>query len=847
MHKTKERVELHLHTAFSTMDALTRVDKAVKKAAEYGHPAIAITDYGNVQAFPEAHRAGQKYGMKVIYGIECDCKNDAKPEDSSNTFRVILLIKNDIGRRNLYKLMSHYQNQKLSITRSLLEEHREGLLVGTVGYKGELFKAIMKSDCCGSAIDRNLIKIANFYDYIEILPMLDNMVISGCSIDRQTQQGCNVNMVRIAKTANKPFVAAGNVHFLEAEDEICKKILLSTKGIDAHNADISLHFKTTSEMLHEFSYLGEADAFAAVVHNTRSVADSVDDDINPFFECAYYPYLSWSEEKVRNACMTRAKEIYGLSLPKAVQMQLDWELTAIEAHGFSALYTIAEKLVKRSKDTGYSVGTRGCISASLAAYLMGITDINPLSPHYVCPNCRRSIFSVSEKYDNGFDMPDAFCSECGTRMKKDGFNLSVETVLGLRGDMVPDIDLNFSGEYQALAVRHLKELFGKERVFRAGMIQTLSERLALAYTERYSKDHDLNLNEDELVGIAGKIYGVKWGDDQHPGGYFIAPQNTDVTEYSPVYKDGDNYVTHFSSLEISGYLEKIDLLGHDVPTLIRELQLVTGVAPSDISLDDKETLMLLVSGDTIGIPEFQNRFMRRMIEKSKPSCLADLIKLSGLSHGTGTWKENAEDLIESGTVSLSEVIALRDDVMQFLMKKGIDRTDAYKYMKLVITGRIGTRRNIEDWEYVFKSYGIDDWYIKSARKIKYLFPKAHAATYTALSFRIAWYKTHYPNHFYTVMLNHLDEAGTFTVSDFEKSPYDIAKELHALSEQAHDDYYWSDDYHNKRICALELLNDAYEHGHSFVPFYEYENKTISRSFLTGTNNSIRTVYLNRIY
>lgn len=842
---SKEHVELHVHTVFSAMDAVTRVNEVIKRAAEYGHPAVAITDYGNVQAFPEAFRAAKKYSVKVIYGIECDCINDTDSEGTQETYRVILLVKNSIGKKNLYKLISHYHNQKICITKSLLAKHREGLLVGTVGYKGELFKAIVSSGSLDAPNNRRLREIASFYDYIEILPALNSIDVSEYRLDHQTQAQYNNMMVHIAKTANKPFVAAGNVHFLDPEDEICKKVLLSAKGIDMAD-NIPLYFKQTDEMLKEFSYLGESDAWDAVVFNTQAIANCVDDNINLFFECAYFPSLDGSDENVRNKCISRAKEIYGAVLPETVRTQLNWELDAIEKHGFSVLYTIAQKLVERSKHNGYPVGTRGCIAASFVAFLLGITGINPLPPHYICPNCKHSIFSIDKKYDNGFDLPDEICPECGLQMKKDGFNLSVETILGLHGDMVPDIDLNFSGDYQALAVAHLEELFGKEHVFRAGTIQTLSERLALAYAKRYSEDYNLNLNEDVLVNIAEKIAGVKRDDGQHPGGYFVAPSNTDVTEFCPIYRDGEKYITHFSSFEISGYLEKIDLLGYDVPTLIRALQIATGIDPTTIPLDDKKTLQLLTNGDTIGIPEFRSPFTRNMIEKTKPSCLADLIKLSGLSHGTGTWKDNAEKLIENGNVALADVIALRDDVMQFLMKKGMNRANAHKYMKLIRTGRLCASRSNEDWESFFRSYNIEEWYIESVKKIRYLFPKAHAAAYTVQSFQLAWYKAYYPNEFFAVLFNKLDQNGIFTVSDFEKTPNDLCKELQALLEQASDNYYWSDDYHDKRICALELLTDAYDHEQSFVPLNEYESTTSDLSFQAGANNSIRTSFLNQI-
>lgn len=802
----KERVELHLHTTFSAMNALTRVNEAIKKAAELGHPAIAITDYGNVQAFPQAEKAAKKYGIKVIYGLECDCYNDCN-ENNNDIFRVILLVKNAVGRKTLYRLISsYYADKKISIPKSVLQKHREGLLIGAVGYKGELSKGIVS----GKNIDE-LSVITSFYDYIEILPSFGTILIENQKLDRKKQQELNKDLAFLANSENKPLVAAGNVHFLEPEDEICKKVLLSAKGLDTDDS-LPLYFRTTEEMLDEFSYLGEEAAIDAVINNSQKIANLVEDNLHPYLLGSYYPTIKDAEKELIRKCKARVEKIYGTSLPNIVKERLEWELDSISSHDFATIFTIAERLVERSKTNGYTVGSRCNIAASLVAFLLGITNINPLPPHYICSKCKYTNFQIDKKYCCGFDLPDEICPLCGEKLNKDGFDISATALLGFDGDMVPDIDLIFSDEYQETAASHLEEIFGKGYVVPAGDTLKLSERLAFAYAERFNEDNNANLDADGLINISEKLVGVKRDDWRHPGGFFALPSSVNILDFSPIHKFGEKMVTHFTASELSGYLLKIDILGHDVPTLIKNLQNSTGISPDSIPLDDADTLQRIASCDAIGIPEFQSFFMRDMLRKATPTCFSDLIKLSGLSHGTGTWKENAEHLITNKTVGLKDVIALRDDVMTFLIKKGMPPKEAYKYMRLIKLGRLSSDSYKENWQSVFKEYGIDDWYIESAKKIKYLFPKAHSAVYTIQSFQLAWYKTHYPTHFYTVTLNFLDEDNVFTASDFEKSVYDLQKELERLLAQADNEYYWSDNYHNKRIRAIELLLDTYLHG-----------------------------------
>lgn len=830
----KERVELHLHTTFSAMDALTRVNEAVKKAAELGHPAIAITDYGNVQAFPQAEKAAKKYGIKVIYGLECDCFNDSD-EKGKETFRVILLVKDSVGRANLYKLISsYYDDKKISIPKSVLQKHRDGLLIGTVGYKGELTKGIVS----GKNSDE-LSSITSFYDYIEILPCIGTIAIENQRLDLKKQQKLNEHLAFLAKSQSKPLVASGNVHFLEPEDEICKKVLLSAIGFDADDS-LPLYFRTTEEMLKEFSYLGEETAIEAVISNTQKIAELVEDNLTPYLLGSYYPTIKNATEDVIGKCKIHAEKIYGSALPDIVRDRLEWELNSISKHDFATIFTIAERLVERSKTNGYTVGSRGNIAASLVAFLLGITNVNPLPPHYVCSKCQHANFITDEKYGCGFDLPDETCPVCGEKLNKDGFDISVETLLGFDGDMVPDIDLNFAGEYQEMAASHLEEIFGKGHVIPAGDTLKLSERLAFAYAKKFNEENNAGLSEDELFYIAERLSGVKRDDWRHPGGFFVLPSNLDILDFSPVHKYGERMVTHFSVSELSGYLFKIDILGHDSPTLLRKLENSTGISSDLISLDDSDAFRC-VTYSSIGIPEFQSFFMRNMIRTARPSCLSELIKLSGLSHGTGTWNENAEYLIANGTASLKDVIALRDDVMTFLIKKGMPPKEAYRYMRLMRLGRLSSESFKEDWQSAFKEFGIDKWYIESAKKIKYLFPKAHSTVYTIQSFQLAWYKAHYPTHFYTVMLNYLDEDNSFNVSDFKKDLSDLFDELEELEMQA--DYnYWSSNYSNKRIRAIEMVLDISLHGYLIVPCNDVEKGACAKHFKVGADNTILTTY-----
>ena len=556
------------------------------------------------------------------------------------------------------------------------------------------------------------------------------------------------------------------------------------------------------------------------------------------------------DDLVEIRCLARAQMIYGSPLPKHIQAQIEWELDAISDQDAYELYVVSQSIVERSGKLGYRVGTRGCISASLVAFLLGITQINPLPAHYVCPACKHSVFSVGEQYDIGFDLPDAICQECGAKMRKDGFNIPAETFFGIRGEKQPDLGLNLSGDYHKLAVEHLEELCSNGDVFGASTLQELSKVSSTIYVKKYCEENGLEIDDESVEYMSENLMEIKREYERLPGSYFFLYDKDDIPQKTTPYQVGEDRSRYLSPYGIKGLFKRIDLLKHDVPTLIRKLQLSTGVDPATIPMDDKQTLELLTSGDTIGIPEFGHYSIREIIKKAKPATLTDLIKISGITHGTGTWKENAESLIESGRASIKDVIALRDDVMQLLMKKGMCPENAYEYMELVRRGKLGEERNIEnweivlnphsvdDWKFIFDSYGIDDWYFESAKKIKYLFPKAHATSYTIQSFILAWYKVNYPIHFYTIMLNYLDEDDVFCVSDFEKDFDDIESEIIALQNKEVD-YYWSDNKSEIRIRALEMIKDVYSHGYSFQPLRE----SMHKRFHIGTDSTILTTFL----
>lgn len=756
----KERIELHLRTGYSNTDGLTKIQQAVRRAAALGCPAIAVTDYGSVQAFPEAQKAGREYHIKVIYGLEADICSDTEQPSPIRAYRAVLLARNKAGLKNLYALISSRQapgeDKGFVISRRALEAHRSGLLIGSAGVSGAVGQAILH----GESQDK-INEIASQYDYIEIQPDCSGVlcgVFDAAAIESLRQ--VNIRMVQAAKAAGKIIVAAGDVRFLEPQDELAWRVLLSARGIRCPDTACPLYFKTTHEMLVEFAYLGVAEAYTAVVANPYQIAGRID-AIEPIPPGTFYPVLGDAEAEIERESIACAESIYGSPLPEAVKKRLEWELAAICKNNFAAAFSIAQRLARRSRENGYLVGSRACLASSLVAYLIGITELNPLPPHYVCRHCLHSDFCVDSACGAGIELPDRHCPVCGETMRKDGFDIPAETLLGINGDKPPEIALNFAKAYQASAASHLQGMFGREHVFACGSINTICEESAGTYIENYIKETGKALPQEDIERITRMLSGVKHKLMPHPSGYFIIPADMNVHNFCPAEMCGDHMTMQFSAFYLFNTLLKVDLCGHDAPAMLYALQGATGIDPSAIPLDDKDTMLMLQSANTKGVPEYKTGFMREVISKVKPACLSDLIKVYGLVHGAGTWAGNADQLLENGTAALGDVAALRDDIFHTLVRKKMPREDAYRTMEIVRTGRFyagpGSHQdeaNVQRriiCESSMHQYGVPDWYIDALKKIKYLFPKAHAAAHTLMYYRIAWYKAHFPREFDAVI------------------------------------------------------------------------------------------------
>lgn len=957
----EKRVELHLHTAMSAMDGVYDPEVMVKRAAEWGHPAVAITDHGVVQAYPDAFSAGKKHGIKILYGLEAfvvddgvsvvmneakrtlkedtyvvfdvettglsavhdeiielaavkvkngeiidrfesfvnphrplsatiteltsitdDMVKDAPDLDEVlpdyldfidgtvlvahnarfdmgflqagakkigrepvtnpvidtlelgrllyprlknhrlNTlckqfdidltqhhraiydaeatgyllwkmlddcverglarldqlnqltgerdvsrlrpFHVIVLVQNLTGLKNLYKMVSeshlNYFYRAPRIPRSLLQKYREGLIIGSGCEKGELYEAALTKS------PEEVEAIAEFYDYLEIQPVdVNRHLIEKALVESEERlREANRLLVKLGEKLGKPVVATSNVHYLDEWDAHFRDILAFNKtGGFRNSGPLSpVHFRTTTEMLQEFAYLGEEKAFEVVVTNPRAIADGIE-EMKPFPDDLHTPIIEGAEEELRQICYDTARGIYGDPLPAIVEERLEKELGSIIKHGFAVIYLISQKLVVKSLQDGYLVGSRGSVGSSFVATMSHITEVNPLPPHYACPSCKHSQFIADGTVASGFDLPHKECPECGSDMKKDGHDIPFETFLGFKGDKVPDIDLNFSGEYQPRAHKYTEELFGKEYVYRAGTISTVAQKTAFGYVKKYEEEKGVQWRSAEIDRMVEGCSGVKRTTGQHPGGQMVIPQNMDVYDFTPIQRPADDVksetiTTHFDYHAISGRLLKLDILGHDDPTVIRMLQDLTGVDPQSIPVDDPEVMKLFsgteslgvtpeelgtVTG-TLGIPEFGTRFVRQMLEDTKPTTFSELVRISGLSHGTDVWLNNAQELVRKGTAVLSEVISTRDDIMIYLIYKGMDPSTAFKLMEKVRKGKGLTEEEAE----LMLQHNVPQWYIDSCRKIKYMFPKAHAVAYVLMAVRIAWFKVYHPIEYY---------------------------------------------------------------------------------------------------
>ena len=770
----ERRAELHLHTKMSSLDSVLDLEDAVALAASWGHPAIAITDHGVVQAFPEAFRLGKQYGIKIIYGIEAYLVED---DEKGQAFHIVLLAKNKQGLRNLYELvtLSHLEHfyRTPRIPRAELVDRREGLLVGSACEAGEVYRAVL-----AGMDDEQLKEIAGFYDYLEIQPLGNNgfLIESGRVSGEADLIKINTRIYELSKSLGKPCVVTSDVHYLNPEDEIFRTLLLSGKGMtDNGEKPAPLYFRTTDELLEEVStYLGEDAAREVVVANTRAIAASIE-DLAPIPQGSYFPHLPDADDILRKLTEEGANRLFGKEWPEIVRQRIDKELSAIIGGNFASLYLIAVKMVEKSLEDGYLVGSRGSVGSSLVAMLTGITEVNPLPPHYVCLKCHWNKFFMDGSYGSGFDLPAMQCPECGNELKRDGQGIPFETFMGFTGEKVPDIDLNFSGEEQGKILKFASTLLGKDNVYRAGTIATVAKKTAFGFVKHYEESRGKVFRRAETTRLAKGIEGVKRTTGQHPGGVMVIPKGMDVLEFTPLQYPADDrssgaITTHFDYDSLSGHLVKIDILGHDDPTVLKILHELTGVDPTKIPMDDPETLRLF-SGEnpdsSVGIPEFGTKFVRNMLTATKPKCFADLVRISGLSHGTDVWANNARDLIRNGIATLEQVIATREDIFLYLMKSGLDPASAFGIAEKVRKGRPLSDTDTEQ----MKQFSVPDWYIESCKKISYLFPKAHAAAYVTNSFRIAYFKVHHPLAFYSTYFSFTGSALTTDFMYLEPSEW----------------------------------------------------------------------------
>ncbi|WP_035165590.1 PolC-type DNA polymerase III [Caloramator sp. ALD01] len=1027
----EKRVELHLHTQMSGMDGVSSATKLIQRAKEWGHKAIAITDHGVVQAFPEAMDAAKKYGVKVIYGVEGylvddgepivynprDCSLDGEfivfdiettgfnpqtdeiieigavkiknyqivdrfsvlinPErhiseeiqkltgitnemvmdketiidilpkfiefigdgvlvahnakfdtgflrekfkkfnlqfnysildtlplarwllpdlkrhklnviaehlgislenhhravddaeatahiflkfvdmlkekeisklsdinlqysgnfdiKKADTYHIVILVKNYQGLYNLYKLISmahcNYFFKRPRIPKSLLEQMRDGLIIGTACEAGQLYRAILNNLSEGE-----LEEIIKFYDYLEIQPIGNNMFLyengKVDSVDKLYEY--NKRIVELGEKYKKPVIATGDVHFLDPHDEYFRRILMAGQGFDDADNQAPLYFKTTDEMLEEFKYLGEEKAYEVVVKNPNMIADLVE-EIKPIPEETFPPKIDGADEEIRKMTMDNAHSIYGEKLPEVVEKRLDKELNSIINNGYAVLYLIAHKLVAKSLNDGYLVGSRGSVGSSFVATMCGITEVNPLPPHYVCPNCKNSEFFLDGSVGAGVDLPDKNCPVCNTKYKKDGFDIPFEVFLGFEGDKEPDIDLNFSGEYQPVAHKYTEELFGEGHVFRAGTIGTIAEKTAYGFVKNYLEERGIKATSAEMERLVKGCTGVKRTTGQHPGGIMVVPRDKEIYEFTPIQKPADDVnsevtTTHFDYHSISGRLLKLDILGHDDPTVLRMLQDLTGIDPKDIPLDDKNVIKLFTSTEplgitkedincevgTLGLPEFGTKFVRQMLIDTQPQNFSDLVRISGLSHGTDVWLNNAQDIIRQGLATLKEVICTRDDIMLYLIYSGVPPKTAFNIMERVRKGK-GLRD--EDIE-VMKQNNVPDWYIQSCNKIKYMFPKGHAVAYVMMAVRIAYFKVYYPEAYYaTYFTVRADDFDADLIVKGEKAIISKIKEIESLGNSA-------SQKEKGLMTILEIALEMYKRGLKFIPVDLYKSDSV---------------------
>ncbi len=745
---------------------------------------------------------------------------------------IILFAKNLVGLKNLYKLISlshlNYYYRTPRMPKSEILKHRDGLLIGSACESGELFKAIKDKKS-----DEEIKKLCEFYDYFEVQPIGNNMFMlrEGEVSSVSELQEFNKKIIELGEKYGKPVVATGDVHFLNPEDEVYRRVLMAAKKFSDADNQAPLYFRTTDEMLKEFEYLGEDKAREIVIENTNKIADMIE-DIRPVPKEKCPPVIEGSDKDIERMCREKATRIYGENLPELVETRMKKELTSIINNGFAVMYMIAHKLVKKSLEDGYLVGSRGSVGSSFVAFLTDITEVNSLPPHYVCPECKYSEFLNDAPVSSGCDLPDKVCPKCGAELYKDGHDIPFETFLGFNGDKAPDIDLNFSGDYQSTAHKYTEVLFGEGYVFRAGTIGTVAEKTAFGYVKNYFDERGLASRKADVAHIVEGCTGVKRTTGQHPGGVIVLPKGHDIHEFTPVQhpadkSDVDIITTHFDYHSIDENLLKLDLLGHDDPTVIRMLEDITGLDAKKIPLDDKDTMSIFTSTDILGVtkedinsevgtyavPEFGTKFVRQMLVDTKPKTFSDLIRISGLSHGTDVWTNNAQDLVTGGTCTLSSCICTRDDIMIYLIKMGLDPSMSFKIMESVRKGK-----GLNDtWEEEMRKHEVPEWYIDSCKKIKYMFPKAHACAYVTMAFRIAYFKVHYPLAFYMAYFS--VRADGFEYDIMCHGADKVKETIKNINAKGND----ATPKEKAMISVLEVCVEMYARGIEFLPMDLYKS------------------------
>ena len=750
---------------------------------------------------------------------------------------IILFAKNQVGLRNLYHLISdsnlEYFRRVPRMPKSDILRLREGLLIGSACEAGELFQAILDRKS-----DDELKRIASFYDFLEIQPLANNrFMLANEKYEAKTDEDLreyNRKIVRLGEELGKPVVATGDVHFLNPEDEVFRHILLATKGFDDADKEMPLYFRTTDDMLREFAYLGEEKAYEVVVTNPNRIADMCE-SLRPVPHNLFAPKIENSVEDLKNLVYTKFHRLYGDNPPELMVKRVETELHDIINCHYDVIYMSAQKLVQNSLEHGYLVGSRGSVGSSIVAYMAGITEVNSFPPHYRCPNpeCKYTTFDVPKGYGCGADLPDAVCPKCGTKFEKDGFNIPFETFLGFGGDKVPDIDLNFSGEYQAKAHAYCIEMFGKSHVFRAGTIGTVAEKTAFGYVKKYLADRGRTASRAEEARLAAGCVGVRRTTGQHPGGLVVIPQENEIWDFCPVQHpaddpNADQITTHFEYHSMEENLLKLDMLGHDDPTMIRMMEDMTGIDAKTIPLDDKDTMSIFTSSKVLGyeddkilgptgavaIPEFNTRFTRGMLMDTMPTRFDTLLRLSGFSHGTDVWLGNAKDLITSKTATVDQAIGCRDDIMLYLISCGMPEKRSFKIMEAVRKGR-GLPEGAEE---EMKAAGVPDWYIGSCKKIKYLFPKAHAVAYVMMAFRIAWFKVHHPLAFYAAYFYRRSQKGGFDAVLMTHGKDAVVANIEAIENNEN-----ATDKDEDLLTTLEVAYEYYIRGFEFLPISIYES------------------------